>query len=416
MKLLLRPTVINDESSESYLLRLAAKNGLTFFELAKFLNILLAEESRSDSLTLPTKLSAFNFCFAKESSAARYRAIQKVSRLTRQSLAPILDLANLRSACHYSPNYTAVLSHGVDLPRVYLRQSEIPVCPQCLSESAYIRHSWHWAPIIVCPVHGLLLMDRCPKCQLPLNYLKSERIESCDCGYDLRQAKSKSAPNEIRQLTERMLSLASDELARKNILLQQTDVHCILGALLWWEQTDNVSQNSPRAHSWTLSKLKCALAYFEHWPTSFETIFVNGLLEGMETLVRPVEQSALRSVAGNHLVNCQYLPHRSLDKNFIRATMLGILHAAVQGLNPNLSPDIGKLLVSSLEAANLLDTTLVQIARLVEEGMLPFAVKSLAKMSVHPAKPCFSLESVCSLWEWGCQSNSSHLKMYLSSW
>ncbi len=64
-------------------------------------------------------------------------------------------------------------------------------CPACLEEDLdpYFRYSWHLPFVTVCPVHRLLLRDRCPHCHAPVNYWATtwkHSITSCfRCGKPL---------------------------------------------------------------------------------------------------------------------------------------------------------------------------------------------------------------------------------------
>ena len=68
-------------------------------------------------------------------------------------------------------------------------------CPQCLidDKDPYFRRAWRLAFVTVCAVHNVMLMDRCPVCEVPLNFYRNQyecdSITYCsECGYDLRRA------------------------------------------------------------------------------------------------------------------------------------------------------------------------------------------------------------------------------------
>jgi hypothetical protein len=57
--------------------------------------------------------------------------------------------------------------------RVDISLRTTKVCPGCLDEaSAYDRLFWRLRPVILCPCHALLLLDRCPYCSAPIPGLR----------------------------------------------------------------------------------------------------------------------------------------------------------------------------------------------------------------------------------------------------
>ncbi len=72
------------------------------------------------------------------------------------------------------------------------RRTADALCPQCLSEAAYIRREWEHAYVTACPAHRLQLVDRCDACGEWLD-LHRQRIEQCACGHDLRESSRVSA-------------------------------------------------------------------------------------------------------------------------------------------------------------------------------------------------------------------------------
>lgn len=58
------------------------------------------------------------------------------------------------------------------------------VCPDCLAESSYLRHSWEHAYSTACPRHRIQLVDRCNACGIVLTRERLH-IGLCSCGHDL---------------------------------------------------------------------------------------------------------------------------------------------------------------------------------------------------------------------------------------
>lgn len=69
------------------------------------------------------------------------------------------------------------------------------ICPECLALAggAYLRLSWRLSFVTTCPVHGCLLLDRCPVCNDTINILRQDGLDGIACwacGHELRQTTS----------------------------------------------------------------------------------------------------------------------------------------------------------------------------------------------------------------------------------
>lgn len=78
------------------------------------------------------------------------------------------------------------LIFGHPVPRYTLRLQRPKVCPLCLSEKPYARRMWDLAPITVCPIHKVLLYDKCPTCSRKISWHRKSLFE-CRCGRDWRR-------------------------------------------------------------------------------------------------------------------------------------------------------------------------------------------------------------------------------------
>lgn len=65
-------------------------------------------------------------------------------------------------------------------------------CPHCLEDEAYFRRWWRLSFVCICPVHNRVLLDRCPRCSLPVRPWRRARMINCcsGCGADLRAARA----------------------------------------------------------------------------------------------------------------------------------------------------------------------------------------------------------------------------------
>lgn len=145
------PTAKPDESLNGYLLRLAEENFL----------------GSPRSLLRQTGLR-LKACYGDEDLLGITNILE-------------LDLQQLRSMTSF-PKVLGSIPAGY-----FLRTSSIPVCPHCLKDSGYIRQAWHHELVTACPDHQVLLLDRCPDCESPLE-LNRASVSVCRCGYDLTEA------------------------------------------------------------------------------------------------------------------------------------------------------------------------------------------------------------------------------------
>jgi hypothetical protein len=172
MQLLVRPEPYEDESLESYLLRLSSANFLESYQLLSgSIREGLWENDRDAAGAFPLASSQVNVYHAKQSSSFRIRAIRLVESLTDLERLPLLKLAILNSSDKYGNGLSAVVRNGVFTPRCFLRSDGIPVCPHCLAESSYIRQHWHFLHYSACVEHERILLECCPACNATLNYL-----------------------------------------------------------------------------------------------------------------------------------------------------------------------------------------------------------------------------------------------------
>jgi len=154
MQLLTRPKPKIDESLESYFLRLSIDNCFESYQyFSDALWQWLMEFDHEAAGVLPRELSLLNVYHADRTSSLRVRAFQLVQKLTDNEEFPLLNLAITNSNIKYTQGLTALLHQGVAIPRCFLRIDAIPICPECLKESLYVRHSWHISHYTACHHH-----------------------------------------------------------------------------------------------------------------------------------------------------------------------------------------------------------------------------------------------------------------------
>lgn len=94
-------------------------------------------------------------------------------------------------------------------------------CPLCLGsdEVPYYRRSWRLAFMTICPLHEVMLLDRCQGCGSPLSFHRAEmgrggldealELTMCHaCGVDLRQSDARPVECYLLELKDWMIDLA----------------------------------------------------------------------------------------------------------------------------------------------------------------------------------------------------------------
>ncbi len=109
MQLLVRPDPFQDESLESYLLRLAEANRLESYRLlSDSIKAWLMEHDHDAAGAFPLELSRVSVCHAREASSMRVRALKLVEKLTANHNLPLLQLSLLHSNTRFCGDHSAV--------------------------------------------------------------------------------------------------------------------------------------------------------------------------------------------------------------------------------------------------------------------------------------------------------------------
>ncbi|WP_417447811.1 TniQ family protein [Idiomarina abyssalis] len=111
-------------------------------------------------------------------------------------------------------------------------------CPLCLRDSPHFRRLWRISSIVTCPVHGVVLHDRCSSCGAPINVFgndeKDKRLpyqgEICicwNCGFDLKESPAVETSENMVKFSARI----ADATESGHLLLSSSE-WCYLGAFL----------------------------------------------------------------------------------------------------------------------------------------------------------------------------------------
>lgn len=130
-------------------------------------------------------------------TAGQYRVLSQLTELTTEALYSL-------TLHHFAPRYLAPealaahdqYSGDIDMPlwpdrdlREYIHpRAELQLCPQCWAEGGVMLLPWSLRLVTSCPVHKVLLVDKCPACDSPLVLGSwSDVLDGVcsNCGYDL---------------------------------------------------------------------------------------------------------------------------------------------------------------------------------------------------------------------------------------
>ncbi|MGP2362920.1 TniQ family protein [Acinetobacter junii] len=165
--LLIQPIPFEEETAASYLLRTAQLN------MHSSVNTLIGKENYS-YLTKQapncdlTDLPRFKFALQVLDLDPSYQhlALERVGPTNR------------------SPRKWGELKVYENL----LRLPEFSFCPQCLDEQPYFKKIWLFKPIYACPVHSLLLLNKCHECGKAITLAKACITLCPSCNTDLTHA------------------------------------------------------------------------------------------------------------------------------------------------------------------------------------------------------------------------------------
>ena len=250
MILLIRPKWFEDESWGGYLLRLSEMNGLDgVTSLSRRLNLTVIELMLSSPHHVLPRLGIHQMAPALPSQLATGKGRTKWIRL------------------HHSGR------------SIYSR-----VCPMCLSQDQHphVRSIWDLALNLVCKIHDRCLLDTCPNCSKPIDFLRPS-ISRCTCGQDFRLIDMLMVPDHLPIIerafdVETMRSNASRAFAGKGIT-ERFGVF-VLKRLISLSNPDSClidhrRQGYSYSQVFRLHDLERVSEWFKDWP--------HGFVSGIET-------------------------------------------------------------------------------------------------------------------------------------
>ncbi|HAS8503911.1 TPA: hypothetical protein I7764_08830 [Vibrio vulnificus] len=394
-----------DETLESFVLRLSNYQGYErFAHFAEDIwrDTLLQHEAIPGGFSF--ELSRVNLYKAQTTSQMRVRVLLNLEKQRKLNDFGILRLALAHSKAVFSSDYKAVHRFGVDYPQVFIRKRHTPVCPQCLAAAAYIRQEWQFIPYLACHKHHCKLVHRCPKCGKLLDYQSSESIDHCECGFPLSQMHPEKA--EIVELQAAQW-LMGEKPVESGLMTKDMGISSRFGFILWYVNrygdADDISFED---------FIQCCTG----WPKRLVSD-LDGIVEKADMLrVRPWNKMYFNEVFGDLLRECRHLPSRELAKNQVLSAVLNYLTKLVAKHPKSKKPNIGDVLLSSLEASTLLSCTTDEIYRLYEYGEIKAQLTPKLHCKLSPHESVFTLRSVVEVKLARMSSESDGLYHYLPEW
>ena len=397
----------SDESLESYLLRVVSEN---FFDSYEGLSLAIREELHELDFeahgAFPIDLKRLNVYHAKHNSHFRMRALGLLETLLDLPRYELQKLALLKSDIKFNSS-AALYKNGVDIPQKFIRYhpedavDSIPVCPQCLVEEAYIKQSWHIKWVNACVKHQCALLYNCPECCAPINYIENESITHCSCGFELSCANT--SPVNALDIEHLNKLLDKNERNESHPLFNNTTLTERFAALLWYQerysQTDNFC-------------LDDVVGYFNKWPAVFYKELDELSKNAEMKLIDLFNKTEFKFIFGDAILSCPNT-QKQKELHFIYRALLDYLVTLVESNPKTKKPNAADLLVSVLEAATLLGTSVEQVYRLYQDGILQTAFRHKMNQRINPYKGAFFLRHVI---EYKTSFGNDKARMYLSAW
>ncbi|RLV60490.1 hypothetical protein D5018_06775 [Parashewanella curva] len=395
MKFLKRIKLFPDEALESYFIRCAHSNG--FQKISLFLQSLSAFISLRDKElkgALSASLSRLNLHKAHNSSAYRVRAIKLLEEFCDLQPSCLLRVAVLRTNRHFG-SYVALARSNVLFPNIMLREHVIPVCPLCLQERNYIRFIWHLKPIQRCPKHQVKLIFNCPECGNDINYIQSENIELCSCGYDFRQIKPSEKTEESMSASLFESSENADKLSLE------------FGKYLWFSKHSGVELDD----DYFLPKFN---RYFSNWPDNYLSYLKTQESKAIEKQTSRFNQISVNDIWCEQLQNTRLVTTNRVN-NLVLDQLANYFIDLVNRYPKCQHANIADTLINQVDSALLLRTSVEQVFRLLEDGYLKVKFGVPTEAIYKPHIPIFYLREVIELTQ-AQGSNTSMFEHMISAW
>lgn len=178
--------------------------------------------------------------------------------------------------------------YGNDIPSYEVTLTQPKICPRCL-DAGRCEAFWDLAQAAACPVHGVMLIDRCEKCGRPLTWTRSKVCE-CGCGADLRRCTVTVVDSDLCDLMSalRYFVYTDESIAELPPGMQHVK-HLGLRRFckLLWVMSGAIYQREgnsslPKARKHYLPQLKRIGHAFADWPRGFQSFLHDLYDDGAE--------------------------------------------------------------------------------------------------------------------------------------
>ncbi|MFA0256019.1 TniQ family protein [Vibrio breoganii] len=390
-----RPTPYNDESLESFFIRVANKNG--YDDVHRFLQATkryLQDIDHHGYQTFPTDITRINPCSAKNSSSARAASFLKLAQLTFNEPAELLGLSINRTNLKYSPSTSAVIRGAEVIPRSLLRYKSIPCCIACLQEKGYASYLWHFEGYDYCHFHEVPLTRTC-HCGEQYDYRSSGLIGMCT------ECNSPLSIDSYTDAEEAQLLISSWLAGQECKSLPDLPKSYRWGLVHWWKHMNDKQFN----HS-------AFFEFFTRWPTSFHSMIENEVQFNLEHAVISRSELRVKDLIGRLFFNSVRLPERNLRHNIILNELLNYVEHHLWNDNGLLA----NLQMNALEAAVFLNCSVGEIASMVEQRFLKPNRKTKPNSPLEVTDYLFHLGDIFCLWLAEFQTDEFNRSFYVSRW
>jgi len=357
-----------DETIESALLRLCKANHFEHYnDLSVEVRSWLEEHHPTVAGAFPLALDAVNVYHSKQSSAKRVQALELLEKLVGLPKFALLDISFKHTSALDCGQFSEVRYKQITIPKIFLRSTSIPICVECLKKENYVRFDWHIKPVMYCTKHDVKLISECPACHTLLNYMISEDPTRCVCGQSLLLVKGLNT-----------------------------------GADGWrnWRESDH---NSDALLSNQLAVMLMMNQFFPN--LSFEEFVSNHRYHINSYLQQIIEMKSLLATSKTNRIGFGYFTDDFLNKvsrigslpqTIAVSISSEIIELALKEPRSTVA-NIGDSLVSIREAALITGSTVEELYRLYESGVLLLAKYIRDKGKLESYKPAFRLRDVASI-------------------
>lgn len=391
--LLSRPNIYEDESVESYILRLAHANG---YSVRDFIGIYFNDfHSLDESEIFHPPLKLINLNHSRLKNNKRMSFYESICSAAGQSRFKVIN--NLVRIS--PPGFLGLLKYpykNFEIPAFLFRKDSVPICPSCLTESPYIRQCWHVSIVHCCPKHKAYLLECCPCCQKRISYLDDESIANCVCGYSY----AKSGTNPLKERFDQLLTSLADLVSiktgafkegKKCSILPSGDIHTIFGITVFYFKYITRNNVFPDG----CSSFEPFLDFLRNWPKSYHDYLKCVAARGLTLLFCPNNKTDFNCIFGSLLCNIQYLPNNKFKENLIMKETYDFFNKRLLSERVHHSRrTISSLLLTKEEVSLMLGVPMDYVAILTSEGIL-FAKKKTLKAYVG----IYTFSEVFNLWK-----------------